>query len=71
MILWIILIIIIFVGISYGWDSITQVIEGINKVSQVIQSDEFAQGKDLGIELGKEGLGFLEDRYENYQVNNP
>jgi len=68
---WIIIIVLVVVGISYGWGTIEQIGIGINEVKQVIESNDFKEGSELGQELTDKSLGFLEERLENYQANNP
>ena len=49
----------------------TAIKEGYSALNQVIDSQDFKEGSELGQDLAGEGLEFLGERYENYKSNNP
>jgi len=66
-----IIIILIVVGISYGWTSIENLQKGYSAIKQVIESKDLKEGSELGQDLAQSSMGFLEERYDNYKSNNP
>jgi len=66
-----ILIVLIVVGISYGWASIENILESYSTIMQVIESNQARNASELGIELAENSIGFLEDRYTVFKSNNP
>ena len=72
MIGWIaIIILVVLAGITYGWTSLDEIVEGTNAVMQIADSDQAQSASLQGQDLLSDVISFLQERYQVYQANNP
>ena len=72
MIGWIVIIVlVVLVGVSYGWASLDEIVEGTNAVMQTVESNQVQRASAQGIDLVSDFISFLQERYVVYQENNP
>jgi len=66
-----IIVVVVLVGITYGWTSLDEIVEGTNAVVQIAESNEAQRASQQGQDLVTDVISFFQERYQVYQENNP
>jgi len=66
-----IIVLVVLVGITYGWTSLDEIVEGTNAVMQIAESSQAQMASVQGQDLVSNFISFFQERYVVYQANNP